>query len=170
MHIRFQSSRKIETSEIPDYVPDMDNYLALIHYVCDILQESGQCRFEFSGFGKASWPLDIATDLATLLEDLPNALSHCKSGSDFSLELYEQGVEARLEFVRNGAYWRVSCYSSSEVIPNNEHEQLSGDQLLSQLTSLLDGFVGCIEPILDSASPWADVAWAWLRAKSARSG
>ena len=74
--------------------------ISVLQDICELLEEEGTISFFVSGFGDPNWPLDIATDLCVILEQLPLALTKLANETgEFELDFYEQGVERRLNCV-----------------------------------------------------------------------
>lgn len=50
-----------------------------------------------SGFGQKKWPVDCRTDLATIIEQIPEILEKIRAERFFfKLDFYEQGIERQL--------------------------------------------------------------------------
>ena len=57
-----------------EFDPKFDDARAVIASICEEIDELGIADFHVSGFGDNAWRVDVATDLVTLLEQLPEAL------------------------------------------------------------------------------------------------
>lgn len=60
--------------------------------VCVAFGDTGAFDLRVSGFGGERWPVDVATDLATILVQLPEALAASSHGQALSLNFFEQGT------------------------------------------------------------------------------
>lgn len=89
----------------------------LVHVLgaqCRALAATGGVSFLVGGFGQDRWPVDVETDLAVALEQLPGVLAGLrKEGEPFQLNFYEQGIERYLTGTRQGDEVRFECMSMS---------------------------------------------------------
>ncbi len=109
--------------EEPDsaYEDDLHDVNAIIMDMCEALADTKSFVFRIGGFGEERWPVDVATDLSVVLEQLPLALGATTRRLPFELDLYEQGIERRLEFVPTGDRYQITCrYIGSGVEPTVE--------------------------------------------------
>lgn len=90
---------------------------ALVHVLsaqCRALAATGGVSFLVGGFGEDRWPVDVETDLAVALEQLPGVLAGLrKEGEPFQLNFYEQGIERYLTGRREGDEVSFECMSMS---------------------------------------------------------
>lgn len=95
-----------------EFDPEYDDARSVIASICDGLDEAGTATFNVSGFGDSAWPVDVATDLVTLIEQLPEALTvlELRSGK-FRIEFYEQGIERLIFFNCDGDVTELRCQS-----------------------------------------------------------
>lgn len=85
----------------PDFEVPRDGLLSahdeLVHVLaaqCRALARTEGVSFEVGGFGQDRWPVDVETDLAVVLEQLPGVFSGLRRrGEPFKLDFYEQGIE-----------------------------------------------------------------------------
>ena len=95
------------------------NWMEWVIVVCNILDESQEYRFQVSGFGQTSWPVDIRTDFATVLEQMPDLMTKLVHASgDFSLDFYEQGIERELKFLWKDTEATIDCVSRTAWNPS----------------------------------------------------
>lgn len=126
-----------------------DNYVSLVDRVCEVLEEDGGVAFHVSGFGEDRWSVDVATDLATILVQVPEAfewVSDAHAASVFHLDFYEQGVERRLSLARDGEQVLIE---GSALVPGSGEawkptvavEAVAAETLQTQLRELVAGFL-----------------------------
>ena len=147
----FQMQLKVELSEEPrlvdttdvEYDPETDDIRSLLRDICHHLASSGQAHFHVEGFGQSPWPVDVSTDLLTLLEQLPEAVASLRSASktDFQIDFYEQGIERTLIFHKHDERIRIQCLSGTKWVPNPSEEWISHDDLNKMLCELASRFV-----------------------------
>ncbi|MBM6388010.1 MAG: hypothetical protein JSY10_29370 [Paenibacillus sp.] len=98
---------------------ELDDVVAILISICEVFELSGVMSFVVSGFGQEKWPVDCRTDLATIIEQIPDILEKVSKGIfSFQLDFYEQGVERLLVFEEEGGLVRVTCISRTNWIPN----------------------------------------------------
>lgn len=130
----------------PDYDNQYDNVVSAIMDLCDILEETGIFQFQVSGFGQERWPVDIRTDLSTILEQIPETMYSISTGNyPFELDFYEQGIERLLIFTKTAQLIEVSCYSRTFWSPNPQSIFLKEADILSQLCELKYSFVQAVK-------------------------
>lgn len=82
MRIELGLTRTEDFPELPlQYEDGVDDVRSILCDVCDALAGSSSADFIVSGFGQERWPVDVRTDLAVFLEQLPNALASVESGA-----------------------------------------------------------------------------------------
>ena len=94
------------------YDEELDDVLSLLSDVCGVLASSREIRFVVTGFDRKPWPLDVETDLAVVLPQMPEVLESLRQGRDFSIHHYEQGVERCLNFRVGDDRFEIECVSS----------------------------------------------------------
>jgi len=144
------------------YDPAVDDVRSILSDACQALNDYG--RFHISGFGDASWPLDVATDLCVFVEQLPAAVAAIRQGKVAEIDLYEQGVERRLEITPVDDHCTIECTSSGSWVPDSETERLERDALIGMLTTLLSDFMQALAVVAPAlaAHPWI-LAWCKQR-------
>ena len=67
---------------------------SVIANVCQVIADLECGRFAVGGFGDDDWPVDERTDLAVLLEQLPEAINSVQGNitNSFVVDFFEQGV------------------------------------------------------------------------------
>lgn len=88
-------------------------------------------KSKISGFGQSEWPADCRTDLATVMEQVPEILKKIKLNQyEFILDFYEQGMERQVTFSPDNDVIKLICSSHTRWIPEPvsifmEKEQIS---------------------------------------------
>ncbi len=101
------------------YSEELDNELTVLSDVCDALHEINAVAFNVAGFGQDVWPVDVRTDLLTILDQIPDALSAMRCNEQFTLDFFEQGIERKLTFIiLNDQRLTVRCTSRTEWVPD----------------------------------------------------
>jgi hypothetical protein len=93
----------------PHYDEVLDDIRSILQDICAALASDERVKFvvEFAG---ERWPTDVKTDLASVLEQLPDALENTSKA--FEIDFYEQGLERTLYFEPDGGgYYQVRCES-----------------------------------------------------------
>ncbi|MEM7594896.1 MAG: hypothetical protein AAF383_25940 [Cyanobacteria bacterium P01_A01_bin.83] len=132
----------------------IDNIEDVLSLICENIEELDLARFELRGFGKSLWPVDVSTDLLTILEQLPDFLiflndTNCQQGC---LKLYEQGIEKKLFFNKHDHVLIINCKSLSNANSNNneikrdwgiesEEESIEIDKLIDMIGELIAVFI-----------------------------
>lgn len=148
-------------SQVPRaYDPDVDDVRAILIDVCDLASRDGS--FVVSGFGQDRWPVDVRTDLAVLLEQLPEVLLAIESGAPFAIDFYEQGVRRRISFSPADDGYVAECMSFGKWQPNPVVEQIDRAALLRNLTAVLDEFMRFMRGSFPDLTrhPWVQ---SWLQ-------
>lgn len=127
----------------------------LVHVLgaqCRALARTASVSFHVGGFGQDPWPVDVETDLAVALEQLPGVLDGLrKEGEPFQLNFYEQGIERYLTGMRHGDEVRFECMSMSlrwSADPSVEIVGLAEAEIMFR--SLRDRYVVGVERVC----PW----------------
>lgn len=148
-----------------EFNAEHDDARTIISSICEELDELGIAIFEVSGFGDAAWPVDVATDLATLIEQLPEALAVLdQREGEFRIDFYEQGVE-RLVFCKcSGDFTELRCQSRTDWEPNPSQVVMRSSDLAAMLSTVHRQFLNVVmlTPMLDEARK-ALATWAIVR-------
>ncbi|WP_406450801.1 nucleoside-triphosphatase [Streptomyces sp. NBC_00876] len=136
--------------------PEADEeYETLVMEACEALAEAGDCGFRMGGFGTPEWPVDVAYDLSTLMEQLPALLAGVRAGREVEVDLYSQGLERTLTFHPEGEVVAIRCASRTRWVPEPEWERVPRDELLAMLTGLAADFADGLAAV---DSPLAEVS------------
>ncbi|MEO3756081.1 hypothetical protein [Streptomyces sp. B6B3] len=144
---------------VPDFDLTQDSD-ALVMDACGLLATT-DCRFRVSGFGQDEWPVDVAYDLSTVIEQVPQALDDFREGFDAEIDFYGQGVERLVTFAPDGETTQVRCTSRTSWTPDPEMISCSHHDVENLLTSLEREFVTSLRlasPTLAALPPFA----TWL--------
>jgi hypothetical protein len=119
--------------------PD-EEYETLVMEACEVLAEAGDGNFHMGGFGTPEWPVDVAYDLSTFMEQLPDLLAGVRACREVEVDLYSQGLERTLTFRPEAGGVIIHCASRTQWVPDPECERLSQGELLAMLTALAADF------------------------------
>jgi hypothetical protein len=131
------------------YDPELDDVRSILMDVCEALE--GNAVFSVSGFGQDVWPVDVRTDLAVFMEQLPEILAAIGSGRATVLDFYEQGVERTIGFTPAGGDYLLSCVSATSWVPDGTPhcmERVRLQQMMSAIQGRFLAFVGAAAPEL----------------------
>lgn len=166
---------KIDLSQVQDfpepllrYNPELDDFRSILADICDILEDTSAAEFVVSGFGQASWPVDVGTDLLVLLEQIPDAISSIDLGVPFSLDFYEQGLERKIHFTPQGETYSARCESWTAWRPDPAIEAIDTSLLRKMLSAIRERFMNflSIKAPRVAAHPWIRT---WSDARSSGS-
>lgn len=128
------------TLSVENYSDDLDSVVSIHADICEAIQQVGAAEFIVSGFGEDRWPVDVHTDLLTILEQLPEAVAALSENRQFLVDFYEQGMERTLTFSPQGDTWRVNCTSRTSWRPNPEECEVPHNRLVKLLHELVCEF------------------------------
>jgi hypothetical protein len=80
----------------------------LVINVCDRLEHEDIMTFAVKGF-ELDWPVDIETDLAIVIPQLPPAIAALKKAGPFTIQFCGQGIEKVLQFSSHGDDIHIHC-------------------------------------------------------------
>jgi hypothetical protein len=145
----------------------LSQYDQLVHTLaaqCAALSDSGAVRFSVSGFGDEHWPVDVRTDLAVILEQLPEVSAGLREdGKVFQLNFFEQGIERYLTGKREGTNVTFECTTMNRrwrPEPTVETMPLADARTMFQ--SLVDNYCRAVTRVC----PWTtdeQVFQSWKR-------
>lgn len=96
---------------------DREDFDYLVMQGCRVLAESG-CEFHIGGFGSQDWKFDIAYDMSTLLEQLPQLVEGLRQDGTGEIDFYSQGVERSVAFNKAGSNYEMRCHSRTSWRPS----------------------------------------------------
>lgn len=141
-------------------------YTTEVINLCELLGQT-DARFHVSGFGQASWPVDVSYDLSAVMEELPRVLRALTNGADTDLDFYTQGIERELTFQVSGEVTRITCESHTKWVPDPAEIEMKTNDLIAMLQELARGFGGAVAiaaPSLENLSPfnaWRTGEYEW---------
>jgi len=129
--------------------------LSALETLCSSLEESGCAEFMVSGFGQEKWPVDVRTDLLTVLEQLPSIVEALRLGAnEFELDFFEQGVQRRVTFESGGDELSATCYSGTDWQPNPRTIHVHPSEIRKLISSLRDNFLHHAATRCPSSAGW----------------
>ncbi len=137
-----QSIYEIKAStEQPDYDEALDNIESLITDICDVLSDTQSVGFRVSGFGELAWPVDVGTDLATIIPQIPDVLGALHQSENTSIQFYEQGIGRELFFSCNNSRVKMTCKYLTEDKPMPIKETADLSELRNMFGEFLASFI-----------------------------
>lgn len=141
--------------KLPDYDEQYDDERSVLDDLCEILARTEIASFEVAGFGQDQWPVTVGTDLAVLLEQVPNAIRFMsKQDYPVYLDFYEQGIQRQLILERLNRVAHLSCISGTSWRPEPQSIIVDERHFQKQLLDLQTTFIWSMEvicPILTSS-------------------
>lgn len=144
--------------------PEIDraaDYESLVMDCCAVLADT-DAEFKAAGFGQERWPVDIAYDLSTVVEQLPSAIGALRNGQAAEIDMYGQGVERLVHMNPHGGTVEMRCLSRTSWKPTPEIESADMSDLLAMLEGLAESFAESLvraSPRLIDLEPFA----SWRR-------
>jgi hypothetical protein len=80
------------------------------------LDDAG-CTFTVSGFGQERWPVSMAYDGSSVVEQLPQAINGLKMGQEVEIDFYGPGLERCITFSPHEDDVSVGCSSRLDWQP-----------------------------------------------------
>lgn len=124
----------------PTYDEELDSVTSVLTDICELLADEGSVQFLVEGFGQR-WPVDVRTDLAVVVEQVPTALRCLRAGESATLNFYEQGVERLLTIVPLEGNVNVRCSSTTSWRPEPNEIVLKRTEFIQLLTTFCSDFV-----------------------------
>lgn len=102
---------KLESDEEIKF-EEIDDVRTIFFLLCEALEEFNLVRFRVKGFGNSPWPVDVSTDLMTVLEQLDALLKFLEPSESSTgyLDFYEQGIQRQLVFTKVGDLIKINCH------------------------------------------------------------
>lgn len=114
-----------------------DDVSGLLAWLCIYFANQNSNNFVISGFGQDAWPVDVRTELAIFLEQLPNSIDAVNNqDSQFEISFYEQGFERTLNFELKREKYLVSCTSFDQWQPDPAVETIDGELLMGMFIQI----------------------------------
>lgn len=145
---------------------ELENVAVLLRHLCVLLEDSKIARHHLRCGGEAAWPVDVASDLAMLLEGLVPALrALAEPEGHYRFELEERGIETALEVDRQGPALRLRAVDLWDARPSrfgSAEERLPVGRFALEVEALLASLGEAIHlacpALLDE-----ELLAAWLR-------
>ncbi|MCY9583025.1 hypothetical protein [Paenibacillus alvei] len=144
MELIIESSLEKRTNEDEFFIPDieLDDEVAILMSICEVFESSQIVTFIVSGFGQTKWPVDCRTDLATIIEQVPEILEKIRRGGyAFQLDFYEQGIERQLVFEEDNSMVKVTCISRTHWAPSPSSIFMEKAEVSTMFESLYGNFL-----------------------------
>lgn len=128
-----------------------DSEKAMFDDICECLDAAGVVEFRVRGFGQSEWPVDAATDLPVMLEQLADICEIVAGGNEVGeIDFYEQGIERRVSLEPHRSGYNVGCVSGTSWSPNPSVIWQSREEMCAMLRHVRDGFLS----IISKVAPW----------------
>ncbi len=137
--VRFVPSPAPDASGALDEDEEIEDLMSLAIAVCPVLDDLG-ARFVAGGFGDDRWPVDVRTDLSTVVPQLPGLLDALATGAAGELDFYEQGIERSVSFLPHGDAVELRCTSHGAWRPPEPVERGGLAETRAMLAGLAAGF------------------------------
>lgn len=134
------------------YEDDLHDVNAILMDICIALGDTSSFIFQVSGFGDENWPVTVSTDLATIMMQLPSALTSCNETRPFRIDFFEQGVERTLDFVPEDDFYRVTCITLTDWCPNPATEVIQSETVCTMLEDLGQKFCNVVVKLFPKTS------------------
>lgn len=139
--VRFVPSPAPDASGEYDEDEEIDDLTSLAMTVCPVLGDLG-ARFRAGGFGDDRRPVDVTTDLATVVPQIPDLLEALATGTPGELDFYEQGIERTVRFVPQDDTVELRCESYGTWAPAEPVERAGLARTRAMPGDLAIGFSG----------------------------
>jgi hypothetical protein len=141
-----------------------DEWVHVLGAQCRVLAGHSGVAFHVAGFGQERWPVDVETDLAVALEQLPEFLSRLHKRADpLQLNFYEQGLERYVRCVHERDTLRLECVSMSAWQPSPAVEVLGVTEAKRIFRTLHETYTSTVAAVC----PWLSELPAYVRWKTA---
>lgn len=143
IQIRVEQNKKIpKLIDQREYDDDLDDITSLVMDICNYLDDEGLVSFIVEGFKGIKWPVDVRTDLSSIIPQVPPVIKNLAEKKDCYIQFFEQGIERELRFWSNdGDIVIIECFSLLGEPATVETETIQRGELLKMLKSLMDNFI-----------------------------
>ena len=124
-----------------EYDEELDDITSVILDICSYFEELNVISFLVQCFTDMKWPVDVESDLASIIPQVPNALEKLKIRANFSIQFFEQGIERELHFKCEKNDVLIECFSLLGNPVTSEIEKIQYEDLFSMLKSLIEKFI-----------------------------
>jgi hypothetical protein len=127
---------------------DLDETEGILGGICLLLEARQDTQFFVSGFGEQVWAVDISTDLASIIEQLPEVVTSLqKRNYPVEIYFYGQGIDRRLVCESNSSSINVTCDSGTSWVPRPRTLILNEEEFLLQFLDLKTSFIECARQV-----------------------
>lgn len=116
--------------------------------ICERLDNLKKVKFVISGFGDEEWNVDCKADLPCILEQMEEILNGVVYKHNFTIDLYEQGMEREIEFEFKDENVTLTCKSYVGNLPPELLIFVPDDKLYKIFLEFFNDFIKCIEIFL----------------------
>jgi hypothetical protein len=154
--------------EVAAFPTPASDLLSLIGSICDQLENLGAVELHVGGFGQDRWPVDVRTDLAVVMEQMPPICETLSRGEyRFNIDFYEQGIERYLAFVpADSRSVRITCTSTTQWKPNPASELVAKTDLRGMLERVGSRFRAASEMVCPKLSRHPALTAYWQKLAS----
>ncbi len=124
-----------------EYDIDYDDINTLIFDICSVFDDLKIVSFIVKGFKKLTWPVDVRTDLSSIIPQLPNAIKKLKNGQECNIIFFEQGIEREIQIKCENNNAIINCLNLHGIQITKEHEKQNLKELINMLITLIDDFI-----------------------------
>ncbi len=130
-------------------ISKIDCVVGMLLTACEFLELSEGLQFQVDGFGDSNWPVDVKTDLASVLEQTPIIIKKLQDDSgEFILDFFGQGIERSVHFVWESELVELKCLSRTAWLPNPMYDVMTLNEARIMFHELHDDFCKAIQNIL----------------------
>ncbi len=142
--IKIQVDENMKYSKFQEqikYDDELDDITSLVMDMCNYFDEVNLMSFVVKGFKGLKWPVDVRTDLSSIIPQIPNAIKKLKNRQECRIQFFEQGIERELHIKCDNGDVIIDCLTLLGDPATPESEEMRLDELLRMLTSLIDNFI-----------------------------
>jgi hypothetical protein len=136
-----ESQNYLEFQDQIEFDDGLDDITSLVMDICNYFDEMNLVSFVVKGFNDMKWPVDVRTDLSSIIPQVPNAIEKLTNRQKCNIQFFEQGIERELRFKCDNNDVIIECFSLFGDPVTLETEKIRLDELLRMLIALLDNFI-----------------------------
>lgn len=130
---------------VPDYDPELDDVSSVLSDLCSWITDAGAAHFKVDCCG-LRWPVDVRTDLAIILPQIPEVLGELSERGSARLQFFEQGIERDIGFTASDEDFEVDCRDLwGNPIVGAHAERIKKTSVYSELSNLALDFINFVE-------------------------
>ena len=123
------------------YDDELDDITSLVMDMCNYFEEVNLIAFVVKGFKGLKWPVDVRTDLSSIVPQIPTAIKRLKIRQDCRIQFFEQGIERELHIKCDNSEVVIDCLTLLGAPATSESEKMHLDELLRMFITLIDNFI-----------------------------